>query len=91
MYVLLGLGWRLELLYGVVRPGLDQPPLRCGDGDRDNDMSGMPGVPGTVGKCCPNRPPLVRPDVVAYVSDAGEWFGAIVRLGDAGAIDERRL
>lgn len=32
--------------YGVVSPGLDHPPPRCGDGDLDRDM--VPAhVPGT--------------------------------------------
>ena len=32
---------------GVVNPGLDQPPPRLGEGDRDRDMyAGVPGIGG---------------------------------------------
>jgi hypothetical protein len=72
-----------------VRPGLDQPPPLCGDGDRDNDMSGArPGVSGTASSCCPKRPEVV-PEVVPYVSSVGELLGS-VKLGDIGAREERR-
>jgi hypothetical protein len=37
--VRMGLVCRLvELLYGAVRPGVEKPPPRWGDGDRDRDI-----------------------------------------------------
>jgi hypothetical protein len=41
-----------------VRPGLLQPPERCGDGERDKDMwsSSPPGVPGTGSREWAKRP-----------------------------------
>lgn len=54
---LIGLALRLELLYGVVKPGLDHPPPRCGDGDLESDMLPCvsPGVGGTAGSGWANR------------------------------------
>ena len=47
-YPFLGLDFPLTVSYGLVSPGLDHPPPRLGDGDRDKDMvpRGVPGIGG---------------------------------------------
>ena len=57
-YPFLGLDFPLTLSYGLVKPGLDQPPPLLGDGDRDNDIFeyGVPGIGGN------DEPPVGRPD-----------------------------
>jgi hypothetical protein len=55
---LIGLALLLELLYGVVNPGLDHPPPRCGEGERESDIwsvTSRPGVGGTAGSGCTKR------------------------------------
>jgi hypothetical protein len=69
-YGLAGLALLLVPSYGVVSPGLAQPPL-CGEGERDRDMSLAPtdtGVPGMAERMrstpLPNLPEVVPKSVV---------------------------
>lgn len=65
----------LELALAGVRPGLDQPPPGCGEGDRDSDMgerSDAAGVPGMAGSGARAKVPADRPDEVPSISRAGD-------------------
>lgn len=82
----IGLDRPLDPSYGVVSPGLDQPPPRCGDGDRDSDI--LPGVPGIVGRGC-ETPLPGTPDVApsAPTLCALSWK---FRFGGVFAAESRR-
>ena len=59
-YVFLGLDFPLTFSYGLVNPGLAQPPPLLGDGERDNDIVPCNGVAGIGGSDW--GPPAGRPD-----------------------------
>jgi hypothetical protein len=68
-FVLLGIrigeGPRLMPLVGVLRPGLDHPPPRAGDGDRESDMPSKRGALGDVAEV-----PLAR-DFRSFTDGSG--------------------
>ena len=59
-YVFLGLDLPLTFSYGLVKPGLAQPPPLLGDGERDSDIVPCSGVAGMGGSDW--GPPAGRPD-----------------------------
>lgn len=76
---------RPPVSYGVLRPGLDQPP---GRGDGDLDMSKLAGVPGIVGRASPGEPPAMPLVVPTRLRDSEA--SSRLRVGGWRAAEERR-
>ena len=74
---------------GLVSPGLDQPPPRVGEGERESDIS-KAGVPG-MGRNGRVEPSAVSPDVASKLCFAAAGLLDVGFQGDLTLDDRRRL
>ena len=74
---------------GLVSPGLDQPPPRLGEGDRESDIpeAGVPGMGGNEWV----EPDAVSPDVAPKLCFAAVGLLDVDFKGDLTLDDRRRL